>query len=99
MASPAFETTHAALERAAGMEKWAARGAIQLALMDAGLEAKDVTAAQMSVVVDRLLPKQLQSQKVEAVADVCKRIREALDLLGDEPTPRTPDRVFERLGS
>jgi hypothetical protein len=42
-ASPAFEAVQQELERSASMERWSARGAIQLALMDAGLEASNVT--------------------------------------------------------
>jgi hypothetical protein len=81
------------------MDRWNARGAIQLALMDAGLEASNVTSAQMKVVVDRLLPKQLQSQKIADVPSVCERIRGALALLGDDSRADSPDKVFQRLGS
>ena len=77
-ASPAFEAVQSELERSAGMDRWAAQGAIRLALMDAGLEASNVTSAQMDVVVERLLPKQLQSQKIADVEVLCERIRSAL---------------------
>src|SRR5258706_2126618 len=97
--SAAFEAVQSELERYAAMDRWSARGAIQLALMDAGLEASNVTSAQMKIVVDRLLPKQLQSQKVGDVSNVCARIRSALDLLGDDGKTEPPDQVFQRLGS
>jgi len=97
VASSAFEAAQGALERSAGMERWTARGALQLALMDAGLEAANVTAAQRKVVVDRLLPKQLQSQKVADIPATCEKVRDALALLGDEPKADSPDRVFSRL--
>jgi len=95
--SAAFEAAQTALERSAGMERWTARGALQLALMDAGLEASNVSAAQMKVVVERLLPKQLQSQKIADIPAVCENVRGALALLGDEPKTDSPDRVFQRL--
>jgi hypothetical protein len=95
--SAAFEAVSSELERSAGMERWNARGALQLALMDAGLEASNVTAAQMKVVIDRLLPKQLQSQKVADVNAACAKLRDALALLGDDSKAETPDRVFQRL--
>jgi hypothetical protein len=98
-ASAAFEAVQSELERSANMDRWNARGAIQLALMDAGLEASNVTSAQMKVVVDRLLPKQLQSQKIADVPSVCERIRGALALLGDDSRADSPDKVFQRLGS
>ena len=97
--SPAFETVRIELERSAGMDAWAARGAVQLSLMDAGIEASHVTAAQMRVVVDRLLPKQLQSQKVAEIRALCERIHDALALLVDEPKRDSADRVFQRLAS
>ena len=97
--SAAFEAVQGELERSASMDRWTARGAIQLALMDAGLEAANVTSAQMKVVVDRLLPKQLQSQKVGDIANLCERIRDALALLGDDSRTDSADKVFKRLGS
>jgi hypothetical protein len=96
--SAAFDAARSELERSASMDQWAARGALQLALMDAGLEASNVTAGQMKVVVERLLPKQLQSQKVVDVASVCEKIRGALMLLGDDKVRDTADQVFQRLG-
>ena len=63
-ASAAFEAACGELERAARMDKWAARGTLQLTLMDAGLETASVTPGQLSVVVERLLPRQLQSHGV-----------------------------------
>jgi hypothetical protein len=95
--SPAFDAARGALERSAGMDAWAARGALQLSLMDAGIEASQVTAAQMRVVVDRLLPKQLASQKVAEIRAVCERIHDALALLRDEPAKDSAERVFQRL--
>ena len=79
------------------MDGWAARGAIQLALMDAGLEASNVTSAQMKVVVDRLLPKQLQTQKVADVQGVCDKIQRALLLLGDDAREDSAEGVFQRM--
>lgn len=96
--STAFDAAQQVLESSAGMDRWAARGAIQLALMDAGLEAGGVTVAEMAVVVEQLLAKQLESQKVADVAGVCERIRAALGLISDGPGKDTPDRVFKRLG-
>jgi hypothetical protein len=96
--SAAFDAAQQVLESSAGMDRWAARGAIQLALMDAGLEAGSVTVAEMEVVVDQLLAKQLESQKVVGVAGVCEKIRAALGLVGNVPGKDTPDRIFQRLG-
>ena len=96
--SAAFDAAHAALEKSSGMDRWAARGAIQLALMDAGLEASTVSKEQMSVVIEKLLPRQLQSQKIADVSSVCGKIRDALMLLRDDKAVETADQVFQRLG-
>jgi len=80
------------------MERWAARGAIQLALMDGGFDSNSVTAAEMELVVDKLLAKQLVTQKVADVPGVCAKIRAALGGVRDSPSTDTPDRVFQRLG-
>ena len=80
------------------MDRWAAKGAIQLALMDGGLEAGSVTVSEMRAVVAELLPRQLATQKVADVTTVCEKIRAALGVVGEGPGKDTPDRVFHRLG-
>jgi hypothetical protein len=96
MASPAFEAAQGALETS-GMDRWTARGAIQLALMDAGLEPNSVSAAQLKVVVEKLLPSQLKSQKINDIPAVCTKILTALSMLGNDAAPEGADKVFERL--
>ena len=65
--------------------------------MDAGLEASTVSKDQMSVVVEKLLPRQLQSQKIADVSSVCGKIRDALMLLREDKKVETADQVFQRL--
>ena len=96
-ASAAFESACAELERCARLDKWAARGTLQLTLMDAGLEAASVTPAQLAVVVDRLLPRQLQSHGVTDTGAVCARLRDVLATV-DVAAPAGADAVFARLG-
>src|SRR5262245_22272430 len=95
--SAAFDAAHTALEKSSGMDRWAARGAIQLALMDAGLEASTVNKQQMSVVVEKLLPRQLQSQKIGDVSAICAKISDALMLLREDKAVETADTVFQRM--
>ncbi len=96
-ASPAFDAACAELERSARMDKWAARGTLQLTLMDAGLETASVTPAQLSVVVERLLPRQLQSHGVADPGAVCARLCDVLATV-DASAPAGADAVFARLG-
>ena len=95
--SQAFEVACAELERAARLDKWAARGTLQLTLMDAGLETASVTPAQLAVVVEKLLPRQLQSHGVADSASVCAQLRDALAGV-DAAAPAGADAVFARLG-
>jgi hypothetical protein len=84
--SASFEAICAELGRAKGMDRWTARGMLQLALMDAGLDKATVSATQLGVVIERLLPRQLQSQTGVDVGRVCARLRDVLALeSGGEP--------------
>jgi len=96
--SAACDAVQQVLEGKAGMDRWAAKGAIQLALMDGGLETGSVTVDEMRAVVAELLPRQLETQKVDQVAAVCDEIRAALGRVADGPVRDTVDRVFQRLG-
>jgi len=66
---------------ATGMDRWTARGTLQLALMDAGIDASRVTAAQLAIIVERLLPRQLQSQHGVDADAICARLRDVLATL------------------
>jgi hypothetical protein len=84
--SSSFEALCAELASAQGMDRWTARGTLQLALMDAGLDKATVSATQLGVVVERLLPRQLQSHAGVDVSTVCARLRDLLALeAADEP--------------
>jgi len=84
--SAPFEAICAELASAKGMDRWTARGMLQLALMDAGLDKATVSATQLGVVVERLLPRQLQSQTGVDVNRVCARLRDVLALeAAEEP--------------
>jgi len=78
--SAAFEAICSALEHA-GMDRWTARGTLQLSLMDAGIDSGAVTAAQLAIIVERLLPRQLQSQRDLDVKAILPRLRAVLDEL------------------
>jgi hypothetical protein len=95
--SDAFEAICRELASANGMDRWTARGTLQLTLMDAGLDASTVKPAQLAIVVERLLPRQLQSNPNLDVAAVCERLRQVLSLLPVAPGDESPDEVFARV--
>ena len=75
-----YEALCAALASAPGMDRWTARGALQLALMDAGLESQSVSAEQLGLVIEHVLPRQLESHGGLDVRSVCARLRDVLAL-------------------
>ena len=95
--SAAFEAVCGELANAEGMDRWTARGTLQLALMDAGLEAASVSATQLGIVVERLLPRQLQSHGGVNVDALCARLRDVLAVLPGGQEEESAEEVFGRL--
>jgi hypothetical protein len=95
--SAPFEAVCAELSVANGMDRWTARGTLQLALMDAGLDAATVTAAQLSIVVERLLPRQLQSHGSVDISALCARLRDVLAMLPGAKAEESAEDVFARI--
>jgi len=95
--SAPFEAVCGELSGASGMDRWTARGTLQLALMDAGLEAATVSASQLAIVVERLLPRQLQSHGGVDVGAVCARLRDVLAMLPGAGADESAEEVFARL--
>ena len=95
--SAAFEAVCGELASTEGMDRWTARGTLQLALMDAGLEASTVSATQLAIVVERLLPRQLQSHGGVNVDALCSRLRDVLAMLPGGEDDDSAEDVFARL--
>lgn len=96
--SAAFDFVCAELERETSLDRLEARGTVRLALKEAGLEARSVTPDQISVVVEKLLPNELESRGIGNGAELCARIRSGLGSVADDDRVETPDAVFQRLG-
>ena len=96
--SPAFDYVCGELEARTELDRLAARGTVRLALKQAGLEARSVTADQMKVVLDRVLPDELNSRGIEGGAAVCSDLQGGLASIDSGAEPETPDAVFKRLG-
>jgi len=94
--TPAFTALCEALESASDLDRLEARGTIRLALKNAGLEAGTVSATQLDVVIDKILPSELEARGV-AVA-ICAELHGALAGLDATATPEGPEAVFSRLG-
>ena len=96
--SAAFEAACTCLESSGVLDRLAARGTIRIALKQAGLEPKAVTARQLGVVLEKLLPAELASRGIPSPGELCARIGKALESV-DAGAARadTPEAIFARL--
>ena len=96
--SSAFAFVCEKLEAESSLDRLESRGTVRLALKQAGLEAGSVTPDQMRVVLERVLPGELEARGVSESAAVCSRIAAGVRGLAPESGAQTPEAVFERLG-
>jgi len=97
--SAAFEAACTCLEQSGALDRLAARGTVRLALKQAGLDAKTVSARELAVAVERLLPAELTSRGVGDPAALCQRIAKALEgVESGAGRGDSPEQVFARLG-
>ncbi len=96
--SAAFDFVCGQLEELTDFDRLAARGTVRLALKQAGLEARSVSADQMKIVVEKLLPAELTARGVEGADGICESIADGVSSVSGGADPETPDAVFKRLG-
>ncbi len=97
--SAAFDFACEQLEAQSSFDRLEARGTIRLALKEAGLEARNVSPDQMKVVVQRVLPKELEQRGIDGCESICSDLARGLDgLAAPQPKVDSPDAVFARLG-
>jgi hypothetical protein len=99
--STAFEWLCTALEESTTLERLEARGTVRIALKEAGLEPRTVTAAEMRVVAQKVLPRELRQRGVQNESALCDRLIAGLQTLEGQAgssAADTPDAIFRRLG-
>ena len=96
--SAAFDHACAELERRTSLDRLEARGTIRIALKQAGLEARSVMPDQMKVVVEKVLPRELQTRGIDDAEAVCSALASGLAGLDGGQAEEGPDQVFARLG-
>ena len=96
--SEVFDFVCELLEELTALDRLEARGTVRIALKEAGLEPRSVTAQQMSVVVTRLLVSELESRGIADGAAQCQTIDAQLAVLDTGPRVDSPEAVFARLG-
>jgi len=96
--SPAFDWTCDRLESESDLDRLEARGTIRISLKRAGLEASGVEPDQMRVVIEKILPAELEARGVGQIQALCARLAAGVATLSTSVAGDSPDVVFERLG-
>jgi hypothetical protein len=100
MAASIFELVAEELERRTDLAKLEARGTVRLALKEAGLDARTVTAEQMGVMLQKVMPDEMRSRGVEQPEAICQAIMTALKsshTAASAPQAESPEAIFRRL--
>lgn len=98
LGSDAFQAVAATIEQMTPLTGPQARGAVRLALKEAGLEAALVGRNEMLVVIEKIMPKMLRAQGVDDVRSNAALSTAAETLRGLQDGGRAgPASVFDRL--
>lgn len=95
--SRAFDFVCNELERLTKMTRLEARGTVRLALKEAGLSAATVRGAEMQVVLQKIMPRELGARGIDGGDAMCQTIGASVARLQDDSTGQTPEAVFSRL--
>ena len=98
--SQAFDWVCAEVETATSLSNLEARGTVRLALKSAGLDASSVGSRELGVLLEKVLPGELDSRGIADSGAICSGIasrmgQASLESAGGE----SPEDVFRRLGS
>ncbi len=99
--SATFAWVCEALERLTSLDRLEARGTVRIALKQSGLDVHTVTVRQMDVVIDRILPDELEARGIDDALALCGALRRDMKNAGIRDAQlhaRSPDEVFRRLG-
>ena len=102
MADTLFDIAAESLERHTSFNRLEARGTLRIALKAAGLELDPVTAQQLQVVFEKLMPGELETRDVSDAEAVCRAVAEEIARTpapsGTTEASGDLDEVFGRLG-
>ena len=94
----AFDWVCTELEEKTSLDRLEARGTVRIALKEAGLDSRSLTPDQMKVVLEKVLPKELQSRGVEDAFELCSGLASGVvSLAAGGSAVETPEEVFRRL--
>ena len=95
-----FDFAAQKLEQHTGFSQLEARGTLRIAVKAAGLEAKSLTADELRVVLEKLMPGELDQRGVKDTLGVCSAVIRDLEdapVADDDSGSNNPDDVFRRL--
>jgi len=88
------------IENRTALAKLEARGTVRLALKENGFDPDKITAKQMTVVLELVLPDELANRGVENADSICSSLATSLKEFGEaveEQGNASPESVFSRL--
>ncbi len=99
MSENLFDFVAQQLEQSSGLDRLASRGTLRLALKNAGLNPSTAKQSQYCVVVERVLPGELDSRGVKEVRAICAALIEQIHNAPADPSGATTDvdGIFDRL--
>ena len=100
MADSVFDLVAEKLEQTTDLDKLESRGTVRLALKQSGLDAKSVSAEQMKVVLQKVMPPELETRGVSGAVSICDGIAASLKDVegGAGDASHSPEAVFKRIG-
>jgi hypothetical protein len=96
-----FDFTAERLEQLTSLDRLAARGTLRLALKASGLSPTGLRVKQLRVVLEKVLPDELEKCGVDGARGLCSEVSAALAnvSVGEETSESTDaDEIFRRLG-
>ncbi len=101
MSSDLFDFVTERLEQHTSLDRLAARGTLRIALKTAGLSTKGLRVDQLRVVIEKVLPDELDKCGVDGARAVCGAVSAALAgaSVAEDASSDDTDEIFRRLGN
>ncbi len=97
MDNPVFDLAAQELERQMDWSQLVARGTLRIALAAAGVKPEVVTARELRVVLEKVMPRELELRGVTDPEPVCAAVMERIGDLASVRSTTDPDEVFRRM--
>ena len=99
MSGDLFDFVSDQLEQCTPLDRLESRGTLRIVLKNSGLEPKTTTQAQYCVVLERVLPGELESRGVGEVQAICAALIEKIQSVPADrwETLHDIEKIFDRL--